>query len=83
MYKFLFEESSNREIHIPPINHDYTVKIDGIVKISVNKINEIRNYIEKGKFSIKMFKQELIFLKKVTTLVPLYWTPKLYAIFSM
>ena len=71
------------EIHIPPINHDYAVKIDGIIKISVNKINEIRNYIEKGKFSIKMFKQELIFLKEVTTLVPLYWTPKLYAIFSM
>ena len=41
----------------PSINHDCTVKIDGVVKISVNNINRIRDNMENDKFSIKMFKQ--------------------------
>ena len=33
------EESNHHEKSSLSINHEYTVKIDGIVKISVNKIN--------------------------------------------
>ena len=83
-YELLFKESSYREIPTPTINHDCTVKIDGVVKSSVKKINGIGDNMEKDKFSIKIFKQDKgvdLFFKEVTTLVPLYWTPKLYAIF--
>ena len=83
-YDFLFEKSSYIEIPTPSINHDCTIKIDVVVKISVNKINGIRDNMEQNKFSIKIFKQDKgvdLFFKEVTTLVPLYWTPKLYAIF--
>ena len=83
-YDFLFEKSSYREIPTPSINHDCTIKIDVVVKISVNKINGIRDNMEQNKFSIKIFKQDKgvdLFFKEVTTLVPLYWTPKLYTIF--
>ena len=38
-YELLFEESGYRENPTPYINHNYTVKIDCVVKISVNKIN--------------------------------------------
>ena len=47
--------------------------------ISVNKVDDLRD-----KFSIKMYKQDKvvdILFKEVTILVPLFWTPKLYAIF--
>ena len=56
-YELLFEESSYREMPTPTRNHDYTVKIDGVVNISVNKINRIGDNMERDKFSIKMFKQ--------------------------
>ena len=41
--------------------------------------------MENDTFAIRMFKQniEVDFLKEVTILVPLYWTPTLYAIFFM
>lgn len=83
-YELLFEEYNYREELTPSINHDCTAKTDGVVKINVNKINGIRDNMENDKFSIKMFKQDKgvdLFLKEVTTLVYLYWTPKLYAIF--
>ena len=57
-YDFLFEKSSYREIPTPSINHDCTIKIDVVVKISVNKINGIRDNMEQNKFSIKIFKQD-------------------------
>ena len=57
-YELLFEESNFREIPTPSINHDCTVKIDGVVKISVNKINGIRDNMEHHKFLIKLFKQD-------------------------
>ena len=57
-YELLFEETSYREIPTRTINHDYTFKIDGVVKISVNKINGIDDNMEMDKFSIKMFKQD-------------------------
>ena len=83
-YDFLFEKSSYREIPTPSINHDCTIKIDVVVKISVNKINGIRDNMEQNKFSIKIFKQDKgvdLFFKEVTTLVPLYWTPKIYMLY--
>ena len=87
VYDFLFGSSSFRDIPAPSINHDCTIKIDGVVKISVNKVNEINlikvdQFMEK--FSIKIYKQDKgldILFKKVTILVPLRGTPKLYAIF--
>ena len=57
-YELVFEESSYREIPTPCVNYDCTVKIDGVVKISVNKINGIRDNMEKDNFSIKMFKED-------------------------
>ena len=83
VYELLFGEFSCGEIPTPSINHDCTVKIDGVVKIGVNKINGISDNIERDNFSIKMFKQDkgIDFFNEVTTLVPLHCTPKLYAIF--
>ena len=84
VYDLLFEPSSSRNIPTSSINHDCTVKIDVVVNISVNKINGIGDNMKKDKFSIKIFKQDKgvdLFFKEVTTLVPLYWTPKLYTIF--
>ena len=57
-YELLFKKNSYKEIHTPTINHDRTVKIDGVVHISVNKINRIGNNMEKDNFSIKIFKQD-------------------------
>ena len=73
-YELLFEESSYREIPTPTI----------VVNISVNKINGIGDNTKKDKFSIKIFKQDKgvdLFFKEVTTLVPLYWTPKIYMLY--
>ena len=73
-HELLFEESSYREKSTPSINHDCTVKIDGVVKISVNKSNRIRDNMENDKCSTKMFKQGKgvdLFIKEVATLVPL------------
>ena len=49
-YELLFEESSYRKIYTSTINHDFTVKIDIVVKISVNKINGIGDNMEKDIF---------------------------------
>ena len=81
------EETNHHETPSPSINHECTIKIDGVVKISVNKVNEINvNKVDQfmEKFSIKIYKQDKeldILFKKVTILVPLRGTPKLYAIF--
>ena len=48
----LFGESSHREIPSPTINHDCTVKIDGVVKIGENKINGIGDNMERGGFNL-------------------------------
>ena len=87
VYDLLFEPSSSRNIPTSSINHDWSVKTDGVVNTSVNKVNEIIvNKVDNfsDKFSTKMYKQDKgvdILFKEVTTLVPLSWTPKLYAIF--
>ena len=54
----MYHEESNR--HRKPslsINHESTVKIDGVVKISVNKING-PNKLSLQTFSINMFKHD-------------------------
>ena len=52
----------------------------------MNKVNDIGDNKGREKFSIKMYKHDKdkgvdILFKEVTILVPLFWTPKLYAIF--
>ena len=69
----------------PSIKHEYTVKIDGIVKISVQKING-PNELSLQTFSIDLFKHDHdkggdVLFRALTTLVPEGWTPKLYATF--
>ena len=69
----------------PSINHEYTVKIDGVVKISVQNING-PNELSLQNISIDMFKHDHdkgvdVLFRALTTLVPESWTPKLYAIF--
>ena len=39
VYEMYHEETNHHEKPSPSINHECTVKIDGVVKISVNKIN--------------------------------------------
>ena len=54
----MYQEKFNyREIPSPSVNHEYTVKIDGVVKISVNKINGL-NELLLQKNSINMFKHD-------------------------
>ena len=77
-----YEENNHEEIPSPGINHDLTVKIDGVVKISVQKISQS----DCNKFSINMFKHDHeknidVLFRSLTTTVPYSWTPKLYAIF--
>ena len=58
VYEMYHEESDDLEITSPlpspGINHDLTVKIDGVIKISVQKISQS----DCNKFSINMFKHD-------------------------
>ena len=56
VYDFLFESSSSRDIPAPSINHDCTIKIDGVVKIKVNKVNDIS--VNKVEISWTNFQQK-------------------------
>ena len=81
------EESNHHEKPSSSIKHKCTVKIDGVVKISVNKING-PNEVLLQKFSINMFKYDHdkgidILFRALTTLASESWTPKLYTIFYM
>ena len=51
------EETNHHEKPSPSINHDLTVKIDGVVKISVQKISW-SSQSEYQKISINMFKHD-------------------------
>ena len=86
VYEMYHEEDIQHNVMpSPSIKHECTVKIDGVVKISVQKIN-VPNEMSLQKFSIILFKHnhdkgvdELF--RELTTLAPESWTPKLYAIF--
>ena len=79
------EETNHHEKPSPSINHEYTVKINGVVNISVQKINR-PSELAYQKVSIDMFKYDHdeivdVLFRSLTTLVSESWTPKLYAIF--
>ena len=86
VYEMHNEENNPRnEFPSASINHDLTVKIDDVVKISVQKINW-PSQSDYQTFSIDMFKHDHekkvdVLFRSLTTLVPGDWTPKLYAIF--
>ena len=74
VYEMYHEETNHHEKHSPSINHEYTVKIDGVVKISVQKINE-PNELSLQNFSIDMFKHDHdkgvdVLFRALTPLVP-------------
>ena len=80
----MYHEETNPAIEFPSpsIKYECTVKIDGVVKISVQKISQS----DCNKFSINMFKHDHekkvdVLFRSLTTEVPESWTPKLYAIF--
>ena len=70
----------------PSINHECTVQIDDVVKISVHIVIEVvGDYISMLKFCVNMYKYDYkngvdVLFRVLTTLVPESWTPKLYAI---
>jgi len=93
VYEMYHEENDPRELPSPGINHDLTVKIDGVVKISVQKISHSdcltdgkTVWLDFNKFSINLYKHDHekkvdVLFRSLTTDVPIDWTPKLYAIF--
>ena len=79
------EETNHHENSSPSIYHECTVKVDGVVKISVQKINR-PNELSLQNVSIDMFKHDRdkgvdVLFRALTTFVPESWRPKLYAIF--
>ena len=85
VYEMYHEDTNHHEKPSPGINHDLTVKIDGVVKISVQKISW-SSQSDYQKISINMFKHDHekkvdVLFRSLTTKVPGSWTPKLYAIF--
>ena len=85
VYEMYHEETNHHEKPSPSINHYLTVKIDGVVKISVQKIGQ-SDYEDYNKFLINFFKHDHekkvdVLFRSLTTTVPYSWTPKLYAIF--
>ena len=85
VYEMYHEESNHHEKLSPSINHDITVKIDGVVRISVQKISGLsQSYYQKN--SINMFKHDRdkkvdVLFRSLSTTVPDSWTSKLYTIF--
>ena len=86
VYEMYHEETIQHNVMpSPSIKHECTVKIDGVVKISVRKIKGTKDSWRQN-FSIDLFKHDHdkgvdVLFKALTTLVPEGWTPKLYAIF--
>ena len=81
----MYHEETNHHVKpSPSINHECTIKIDGVVKISVQNING-PNELLLQIFSIDMFKHDHdkrfdVLFRSLTTLVPESWALKLYAI---
>ena len=85
VYEMYQEESNHHEGSYPSINHECTIQIDGVVKISVNKVNGL-NEFSLQTVSVNMYKDDHdkgvdVLFRALTTLVPESWTPRLYAIF--
>ena len=57
VYEMYHEKYNHHEKPSPSINHECTVKIDGVVKISVQKING-PNELSLQNISIDMFKHD-------------------------
>ena len=75
VYEMYNEENNPRnEFPSPSINHDLTIKIDGVVKISVQKINW-PSQSDYQNISINMIKHDHekkvdVLFRSLTTLVP-------------
>lgn len=86
VHKMCHEETNHHNIiPFPSIKHEYTVKIDGVVNMSVQKING-PNELSLQNNSIDLFKHDHdkgvdVLFRALTSLVPEGWTPKLYATF--
>ena len=85
VYEMYHEETNHHEKSSPSINHECTVQIDGLVKISVHKIIGVSDY-PMQKVCVNMYKHDYKnrvddLFRALITLVPENWTPKLYAIF--
>ena len=85
VYEMYQEESNHHEGSYPSINHECTVQIDGVVKISVNKVNELNGFSLQT-FFVNVYKYDHdkgvdVLFMVLSTLVPESWTPMLYAIF--
>ena len=91
VYEMFQEESNSYEQPSPSINHELSVPIDFVTKISVNR--DIGTRVSVGTsvffmktFSVKLYKHDHdkrvdVLFRALTTLVPDNWTPKLYATF--
>ena len=83
----MYHEETNPAIEFPTpsIKHECTVKIDGVVKISVRIIKGPKDLSHQN-VSIDLFKLDHdkgvdVLFKALTTQVPEDWTHKLYATF--
>ena len=86
VYEMYHEETNRHEKPSASINHECTVQIDGVVKISVHTVIGFSDYISMQKICVNMYKHDYkngfdVLFRALTTLVPESWTPKLYAIF--
>ena len=87
VYILYNEETNDHKKLSSSINHECTVQIDGVVKISVHKvIGVVGDYISMQKNCVNMYKHydkngfDVLF-RPLTTLFPESWIPKLYAMF--
>ena len=91
VYEMFQGESNSYEQPSPSINHELSVPIDFVTKISVNRDFGTRVSVGTSVFlmktlSVKLYKHDHdkgvdVLFRALTTLVPDSWTPKLYAIF--
>ena len=85
VYILYNEETNDHKKLSSSINHECTVQIDGVVKISVHKVIGVSDFSMQT-FSVNMYKYDNkkgvnVLFRALTTLVPESWIPRLYAIF--
>ena len=81
----MYREEQNFKPPSPSRNHKCTIQIDGVRKISVNRVIGTSDFFMQ-KCSVKMYKHDHdkgvdVLFRTLTALVFETWTPKLYAIF--